>query len=695
MNTGGVDHDEGRRISSTRIGRSVGNDLACSVRPPRFPHRVMVRVEQPEQTRHSTQEAPGCSRFGNGCGRRSAGGIPGVRGFACAVSWAASGRSENALSEPAFHVDGPSRGGRPSQRRWRWFCSLRRSSGQRCGRNGTVMIPKRGGSGSGTVQCWAFLLFLGRCCRSRGCTRWRRWRSRAGAGFRLRRWIIRPTPGWRRLACWAGGAMLVLLPVYSLFQFHKVRGSEARAWTMPDRGTGSELALDRHGHRPRRSHGPLRIRAADDSRDRGLGEARHYLRHGPLGGAVDAALAFDDVHGQMAVRAWGPDRSAVLPSLSHTRRAPGGRRLHDRRLCGQHPDVQRTIRPGAWVRHLLRTPLQPRDQPRGRRSSTPSTCVSASEAGEEARASRCRRRSPTPSDAPAPEVASQAREWLAGSSARNQEETATARPAVLPVPELHGRPRPLHSPAHGSSREFCSGRRRPRKARPSPKTAGRRSRHGTPPRPTNGLARQQELDAVTQRLDDLYDDCLHGLDAELGSFLGELRAEGMLENTWVVLTADHGEHFGEHELFGHGGSLYNELTHVPLIVIPPLAVACRRRSSRGASRPTDLHPRLSSRSAPRPSRNCSSRYRQIPFPAAASHDTGTSHGPETPDPVLSQLESQPLEGEDVQADRVLTMDSLIDGDRVLIDSSQQAPELYSLFDDPLQLAEPRRPTGGT
>ena len=36
--------------------------------------------------------------------------------------------------------------------------------------------------------------------------------------------------------------------------------------------------------------------------------------------------------------------------------------------------------------------------------------------------------------------------------------------------------------------------------------------------------RQKELDAVSDRLGDLYDDCLHGMDAELGRFLGGLRA---------------------------------------------------------------------------------------------------------------------------------------------------------------------------
>ena len=89
--------------------------------------------------------------------------------------------------------------------------------------------------------------------------------------------------------------------------------------------------------------------------------------------------------------------------------------------------------------------------------------------------------------------------------------------------------------------------------------------------------RQAELDAASRRLGDLYDECLAGLDAELGRFLGGLRDRGLLANTWVVITADHGEHFGEHGHFGHGSSLYNEQTHVPLILIPPLGERPGRR----------------------------------------------------------------------------------------------------------------------
>ena len=43
----------------------------------------------------------------------------------------------------------------------------------------------------------------------------------------------------------------------------------------------------------------------------------------------------------------------------------------------------------------------------------------------------------------------------------------------------------------------------------------------------------------------------------------------MLDQTLVILTADHGEQFGEHGGFGHGMSLYEPEVHVPLLVIFP------------------------------------------------------------------------------------------------------------------------------
>jgi arylsulfatase A-like enzyme len=67
-----------------------------------------------------------------------------------------------------------------------------------------------------------------------------------------------------------------------------------------------------------------------------------------------------------------------------------------------------------------------------------------------------------------------------------------------------------------------------------------------------------------------YDDCIADLDEQLGKLVDELNRRGNLERTWVIVTADHGESFGEHAgIFCHGMTLYDTELHVPLIIVPP------------------------------------------------------------------------------------------------------------------------------
>jgi arylsulfatase A-like enzyme len=67
---------------------------------------------------------------------------------------------------------------------------------------------------------------------------------------------------------------------------------------------------------------------------------------------------------------------------------------------------------------------------------------------------------------------------------------------------------------------------------------------------------------------DSYDNCLAYLDEQLGALFDELQSRGMLDKTLVVITADHGEGLGEHDLFEHGESLYNTEIRVPMLILP-------------------------------------------------------------------------------------------------------------------------------
>ncbi len=73
---------------------------------------------------------------------------------------------------------------------------------------------------------------------------------------------------------------------------------------------------------------------------------------------------------------------------------------------------------------------------------------------------------------------------------------------------------------------------------------------------------------------DAYDDCIADLDEQIGKLVDLLNRRGVMERTWLIITADHGESFGEHTgMFGHGVSLYETELHVPLMIIPPGASA--------------------------------------------------------------------------------------------------------------------------
>jgi arylsulfatase A-like enzyme len=62
------------------------------------------------------------------------------------------------------------------------------------------------------------------------------------------------------------------------------------------------------------------------------------------------------------------------------------------------------------------------------------------------------------------------------------------------------------------------------------------------------------------------------LDDVLGKLIEGLRARGRLDRTVVVVTADHGEGFGEHGFYGHMVGLYFETLHVPLVIRHPATI---------------------------------------------------------------------------------------------------------------------------
>ncbi|MEB3267829.1 MAG: sulfatase [Leptolyngbya sp.] len=76
-------------------------------------------------------------------------------------------------------------------------------------------------------------------------------------------------------------------------------------------------------------------------------------------------------------------------------------------------------------------------------------------------------------------------------------------------------------------------------------------------------------DDQKKTLDGMYDAEVAAQDAQLGRFFDQLQQAGRLDNTLVIICADHGEHLGEKQFMGHSLSIYNELIRVPLILRDP------------------------------------------------------------------------------------------------------------------------------
>jgi arylsulfatase A-like enzyme len=69
-----------------------------------------------------------------------------------------------------------------------------------------------------------------------------------------------------------------------------------------------------------------------------------------------------------------------------------------------------------------------------------------------------------------------------------------------------------------------------------------------------------------------YDGAIAYWDEQLRQLVGALEARGRFANAILVYTSDHGEEFFEHGHWGHNRTLFEESTHVPLLVSFPAPV---------------------------------------------------------------------------------------------------------------------------
>jgi uncharacterized sulfatase len=99
-----------------------------------------------------------------------------------------------------------------------------------------------------------------------------------------------------------------------------------------------------------------------------------------------------------------------------------------------------------------------------------------------------------------------------------------------------------------------------------------------------------------------YYACVAFMDAQLGLVLDAIDALKLWDNTAVVFCGDNGYHLGEHGGLWHKSSLFEEGTHVPLLVsIPGMRTAGRRSSA--LVELIDLYPTLAEAAGLQPPAN--------------------------------------------------------------------------------------------
>lgn len=90
-------------------------------------------------------------------------------------------------------------------------------------------------------------------------------------------------------------------------------------------------------------------------------------------------------------------------------------------------------------------------------------------------------------------------------------------------------------------------------------------------------------DWQTAALETFYDAEIHAQDRALQRLFDYLTRSGALDDTFVIVTADHGEGHGDHGYFGHSFVVNHELTHIPLLIHHPDGTSSGLRSSEPVS----------------------------------------------------------------------------------------------------------------
>ncbi len=176
-----------------------------------------------------------------------------------------------------------------------------------------------------------------------------------------------------------------------------------------------------------------------------------------------------------------------------------------------------------------------------------------------------------------------------------------------------------------------------------------------------------------------YDECIAALDRELGRLFDALERRGILDDTLLIVTADHGEQFGEHGNFGHGFSVYQAEVHVPLVIHFPRKVpegqVVREAVSLRDLPSTVLELAGLDGSSPFPGKSLSACWRELETACSRRASPPFSELAAPIDSASSKPVSFEFRG---------SMQSVVAGRHVLIRHAGGAEELYDLRTDPAE-----------
>jgi arylsulfatase A-like enzyme len=172
--------------------------------------------------------------------------------------------------------------------------------------------------------------------------------------------------------------------------------------------------------------------------------------------------------------------------------------------------------------------------------------------------------------------------------------------------------------------------------------------------------RREDLEIIRA----LYDGELNYLDAQIGQLTASLQRRGLLDNTLLVITADHGDSLGEHDQIGHRQALFEQLVHVPLVVHWPARLSSPRRVT-GQVPLIDLHTTLLTAAEVAPEARAASAGQDLfSAPAARPFVIAENTAPKSQSSVVARM---------VRTDR-----------HKLIWKSDERHELYDLAADPAE-----------